>query len=94
MDNMFTPAADRGPVHGGYEPRQLSGSLYTKTFEWLPILKPIALGTAALGAFAALRALTADPHPRTRAAREAARDLAGKARSTARVVAKKAKGWS
>ena len=58
MDNMFTPAHDRGPVHGGYDDRSLSTSIYTKTFEWHPILKPIALGTAALGALAVLRALT------------------------------------
>ena len=93
MDNMFTPANDRGPVHGGYDDRSLSSSFYTKTFEWHPILKPLALGTAALGAFAVIRALTADPHPHTRVARETATKLAQQARTTAKTVQKTAKNW-
>ncbi len=93
MDNMFTPAHDRGPVHGGYDDRSLSTSLYTKTFEWYPVLKPIALGSAALGALALIRALTADPHPQTRVARETGQKLARTAKATAKTAQAKAKGW-
>jgi len=93
MDNMFTPAHDRGPVHGGYDDRSLSGSIYTKTFEWYPILKPIALGSAALGAFAVIRALTANPHPYTRAARGTGQKLAQTTKATAKTARAKAKGW-
>ena len=93
MDNMFTPANDRGPVHGGYDERSLSGSIYTKTFEWHPILKPLALGTAALGALAVVRALTADPHPRTRIAKDAADKLADRSKAAAQAARKSARGW-
>ena len=91
--NMFSPANDRGPIHGGYDDRQLSTSLYTKTFEWHPILKPIALGTAALGAFALIRKLTADPHPHTRVAQKTAQNLARQANSTAKQAKRQIRGW-
>jgi len=83
-DNMFSPADDLGPVHGGYDDRSLSGSFFTRTFEWYPALKPVALGAAALGAFALIRSLTSDPNPRTRIAKETGRKLAKTARATAK----------
>ena len=92
-DNMFTPANDRGPIHGGYDDRQLVTSLYTKTFEWHPILKPIVLASAAVGALALLRKLTADPHPHTRVAKETGKKLMKQAKSTTRGIEKTAKGW-
>ncbi len=88
-DNMFTPANDRGPVHGGYDDRSLSSSFYTKTFEWHPILKPIVVGGAAIGALALIRALTADPHPHTRVAKETAHKLADKGKN----LTKSARKW-
>ena len=88
-DNMFSTAEDLGPVHGGYDDRSLSGSFYTRTFEWYPALKPIALGAAALGAFALLRNLSRDAHPRTRLVKKAGQKPA----KTAKTTQAKVKGW-
>ncbi len=54
-DNLFEPPSDLRGVHGPHEDKARTTSLYTKTFEWHPILKPIALGAAALGLAAMLR---------------------------------------
>jgi hypothetical protein len=63
-ENAFEPADDDGPIHGEYDDVARPPSLYTRTFEWYPALKPLALGTAALGAFALLRHLGGNGHPR------------------------------
>ena len=76
-ENAFEPADDEGPVHGEYDDEAKATSLYTRTFEWYPMLKPLAAGTAALGVFALLRHLGGNGH-------HPARDVAERAAQAAK----------
>ncbi len=48
-DNLFSPPPGPREVRGPHAAKAHPTSLYTKTFEWHPMLKPLTLGTAALG---------------------------------------------
>lgn len=53
-DNFEAPPPGPRTVRGGYSGRSHATSWYTRTFEWHPILKPVAIGALALGAAALL----------------------------------------
>ena len=71
-DNLYEPPPRPRSVEGEYHEKAYSTSLYTKVFEWNPVLKPIALGVAALGVAALIRGATKPrPGPVERARRKA-----------------------
>ena len=80
LDNSCEPADDEGPIHGEYDARSRPTSFYTRTFEWYPALKPLALGGVALGAFALLRHPGGNGHHHP--VRDAGHRLADAAKST------------
>ncbi len=54
-DSLEGPPSGPRTVHGGYSGQSHATSWYTRTFEWHPVLKPVALGAVALGAAALMR---------------------------------------
>jgi short-subunit dehydrogenase len=53
--NLNVPPHHPRAIKGTHGEKAYSTSLYTKVFEWNPVLKPIALGALALGAVALIR---------------------------------------
>jgi hypothetical protein len=51
-DSLFQPPPGPRSVRGRHAGQAKSTSLYTRSFEWHPSLKPVALGALALGAIA------------------------------------------
>ena len=51
-DTLEGPPSGPRTVRGGYSGESQPTSWYTRTFEWHPVLKPVALGAIALGAAA------------------------------------------
>lgn len=54
-DTLFEPPPEPRTIRGGYSGQSHPTSWYTRVFEWHPVLKPIAIGTLALGATAILK---------------------------------------
>lgn len=78
LASLFHPPAVPGGPTGSFGHQTTPTSVYTKSFEWYPALKPLALGAAALGALAVARWWSADGRARRGVGRSLA-DSAGKA---------------
>ena len=63
--NLFAPPDHPRGVCGPYEHQAHADSLSTRTFEWPPILKPLAPGAAAVGLAALVGGLSVRKRPRT-----------------------------
>lgn len=60
-DNLYEPPPGPRAVEGEHPEKVQGTSWYTRTFEWHPGLKPVALGLAALGVVGLVRALRPAP---------------------------------
>ena len=71
-DNLHVPPPHPRTIEGNHGDKAASVSWYTRTFEWHPALKPVALGLAALGVASLIRAANRPPaSPIERARRQA-----------------------